>query len=169
MAKENDTGPENRDTPDLSVIEGGRVADKLTNKQRAFVRAMLKGAGSQSEAYRQAYDTENMSDKAVWNESSKLMRHHVVAARLDAGFKAQEAQAVHTGASLRLHIERELFELTTGADSDANRLKALDLLGRTEKVGMFVERTSTVEEELSAGEIERELVAKLKAAFGETV
>ena len=168
MARQSDTEAGGRDTPDLSVIEGGRAADKLTNKQSAFVRAMLKGAGSQSEAYRTAYDTENMSAKAVWNESSKLMRHPVVAARLEAGFKAQERQAVHSGASLRLHVERELFELTTNADSDQAKLRALELLGKLDKVGAFTERVEQVSDNMTAAEVEAELTAKLRAAFGET-
>jgi hypothetical protein len=154
------------DTPNLRVVEGGK-ADKLTTKQGAFVRAMLKGAGSQSEAYREAYVTDNMNEKTIWNESSKLMRHPVVAARLAAGFKVQEDQATHTGASLRLHIERELFDLTTKADGDQARLRALELLGKTEKCGIFIERTKEVTEIMSADELKNELETKLRAAFGE--
>jgi hypothetical protein len=163
MASTTDT-----ETPALKVIDGGKSPDKLTGKQAAFVRAMLKGAGSQSEAYRAAYDAENMSEKSIWNESSKLMRHRAVAARLTAGFKAQEEQATHTGASLRLHVEKELFDLTTKAESDQAKLRALELLGKLEKVGAFTERVSVENDNRSADEITAELEERLRAAFDQS-
>jgi hypothetical protein len=72
---------------------------------------------------------------------------------------------VHTGASLRLHVEKELFKLSTKADTDAAKLRALELLGKTEKVGIFVERTADVTEIMDPEEIQTELEARLRAAF----
>ncbi|MFP6732853.1 MAG: hypothetical protein VB959_03320, partial [Rhodospirillales bacterium] len=100
---------------------------KLTSKQSAFVRGVLKGL-SQSDAYRGAYNVENMSDSTVWNEASKLFAHPVVAARIRTGQARQEEAAVHTGLSLRHHVERELYALSTKADTDQARLRALELL-----------------------------------------
>ena len=186
----NDKTPDEIGTENpLKVITGGKAktvdrdgvkgVDGLTNKQRAFVREMLKGAGSQSAAYREAYDAGGMSDQAVYNEASKLMRHPVIASRLEAGFKAQERQAVHSGASLRQHIAKELFSLTTDpvdADGvaipgkerkDADKIAALRQLGSLAHVGAFVERTAQadefeqLDEEAMLVEIER----RLKAAF----
>ena len=73
----------------------------------------------------------------------------------------------HTGLSLRQHVEKELFRLTTKADTDAARLRALELLGKTEKVGIFIERTADVTETMTAEEIQAELEAKFRRLFEE--
>ena len=46
-------------TAPLKIIDGGK-SEKLTGKQLAYVQAILKGA-NQSDAYREAYNAENMS------------------------------------------------------------------------------------------------------------
>ena len=138
----------------------------LTNKQRNFVNAMLAGAGSQSAAYKMAYDIKIMSDHAVGVEASKLMRHPCVASALKAGYKRQEEQSLHSGASLRLLLEKKLLDKIETADSDANILKAIDLLGRSEKVGYFLDRSQDLTaDELSAEEVRDQLEEKLKRAF----
>jgi len=112
-------------TAPLKIIDGGK-SEKLTGKQLAYVQAILKGA-NQSDAYREAYNAENMSAQAIWTEAGRLFRHPEVSRRITAGRAAQERQAVHTGAALRLHVEKELFELTTTADSDQAKLRAIEL------------------------------------------
>jgi hypothetical protein len=141
MTDTKDTHTGDTGAPVLQVIDGGRASDKLTGKQSAFVHAVLKGA-NQSDAYRLAYNAENMSDSTIWNEASKLFANPKVSARIKAGQRRQEAAAVHSGLSLRQHVERELYALSTKADTDQSRLRALELLGKTEKCGIFLERTA---------------------------
>jgi len=162
MSLEIDADTADRSSTSLQVIPGGKEPDKLTGKQLAFVQAILKGE-NQSDAYRLAYNAENMSPQAIWTEAGRLFRHPGVSRRITAGRAAQARQAVHTGASLRSHIERELFELSTNAESDQARLRALELLGKLEKVGAFTERVEQVDDNLSAKEIEAELQALLEA------
>ena len=45
----------------------------LTAKQENFVELLTQGT-SQTSAYKSAYDTQNMSDKTVWEEASRLRR-----------------------------------------------------------------------------------------------
>ena len=162
--KDPDTG--HTGTPDLHIINGGKAMNKLTGKQSAFVRAILKGE-NQSDAYKAAYNAKNMSDQAIWTEAGRLFRHPEVSRRITAGRAAQERQAVHTGASLRLHVEKELFELSTKADTDAAKIRSLELLGKLDKVGAFTERTADVTETLTEEEVLQQLEEKLKKAFGD--
>jgi hypothetical protein len=172
------------DAPPLLLIDGGKPdpaniekpnkkdgvkgRNGLTNKQRAFVRAMLNGAGSQSAAYREAYDAEDMSDKAIHTEASKLMLHPTVSRSLEEGFAAQDAAALHSGASLRGYVEKQLYEMTSKADSDANKLKALHLLGQTERCGIFSTKMEiTNVDAMTEEEVTTELEAQLKAAFNQ--
>jgi phage terminase small subunit len=62
---------------------------KLTAKQEAFAQAIADGLG-QADAYRFAYDAENMKDESVYPQASKLMKNPKVATRV-AELKAQVA------------------------------------------------------------------------------
>lgn len=53
----------------------------LTTKQEAFAKALTEGC-SASEAYRRAYNAENMSQRSVEVEASKLSNHPEVTLRL---------------------------------------------------------------------------------------
>ena len=141
---------------DLRIVDGSKDQGKLTSKQSTYVQAVLKGM-NQSDAYRAAYNAENMSDQAIWTEAGRLFRHPEVSRRISTGRAAQERQAVHTGASLRLHVEKELFALSTKAESDQSRLRALELLGKLDKVGAFTERVVQVNDEQTAEQVQAEL------------
>ncbi len=53
----------------------------LTAKQEEFAVAVA-GGKSQSDAYRQAYDAENMTQSQIWVESSTLAKNQKVADRI---------------------------------------------------------------------------------------
>ena len=55
---------------------------KLTEKQEAFCRAYIE-CGNASEAYRTAYDAENMKGGTINKKSSELMANGHIAARLE--------------------------------------------------------------------------------------
>ena len=48
------------------------VNKPLTDKQEAACQAYIEANGNQSEAYRRAYSTENMSPSTIWTEASIL-------------------------------------------------------------------------------------------------
>ncbi len=54
---------------------------KLTPKQEAFIGGIASGK-TQSDAYRSAYDAENMTPKQIWEEASKLAASPKVSQRL---------------------------------------------------------------------------------------
>ena len=147
----------------------------LTSKQTAFVKAILSNENlTQSEAYRRAYSTENMSDNSVWEEASRLFAHPKVSSRIKEGRARQEANALHSGASLRGVLEKELMKIVTAADDKGNptepqaiRLKAMDMIGRSAKSQYFLDRSEvTTVENLTEKEVTEQLEAKLAKAFG---
>lgn len=112
----------------------------LTAKQVAFVEAVAKGA-SASDAYRQAYDCSNMSDKTIHETSSRLMKNPKVVARL----AEIDATAVAASKLSRQWIIEQLIAVAAKAQEigdlkAANR--ALELLGKVDVMGLFVERSS---------------------------
>ena len=116
---------------------------KLTPKQRKFAQALALGE-SKAGAYRAAYNTH--STPAIQSiEGSRLAAHPKIALQVDALKLAAEAKNYATPPALRqLVIER----LTAHAiDSDippAQRLRALELLGKITEVAAFTERREIV-------------------------
>ena len=55
----------------------------LTDKQENFARAVALEGMTQADAYRSAYNTENMSDAVIYNEASALASHHEVSVRIN--------------------------------------------------------------------------------------
>ena len=54
----------------------------LTAKQEAFAAAVASGK-TQADAYRLAYDAENMKESTLWSNASRLMADSKVAARVE--------------------------------------------------------------------------------------
>lgn len=154
------------ETPDKSTMKG---EDKLTNNQRHFKNLMLKGAKSQSAAYREAYNAENMSDRAISTEASRLMDHPIISRLLDAGYAAQEVSATRSAASLRSLLEEKLLGIIEKVDdksNDTNKMRAIELLGKSQKVGYFLERSTDIPTEtMTQEELETEIAARLEKAF----
>lgn len=60
----------------------GSDNQKLTLKQEAFARFYLE-CGNASEAYRRAYDAENMQEQTIWRKAVEVLQNGKVAARLE--------------------------------------------------------------------------------------
>ena len=58
------------------------MSDELTQKQEAACQAYIECGGNQSEAYRQAYNAENMAAKTIWETASTLFALPKVAKRV---------------------------------------------------------------------------------------
>ncbi len=54
----------------------------LTPKQEKFAQSVASGK-SQADAYRMAYNAENMKEETVWSNASVLMANNKVSARVD--------------------------------------------------------------------------------------
>ena len=60
-----------------------REEPKLTLKQERFAQAYVENGGNATDAYRSAYDTDDMKPETVNNEAHKLLKHREIATRLD--------------------------------------------------------------------------------------
>ena len=106
----------------------------LTVKQNEFVIEIAGGA-SQSLAYRSAYNTQNMSQKTIWEEASRFRRHPKVAARIMELEAEKEARRRMQALSREDRVLQELERVAFGDGPASGRLKALELLGK--HVGLF--------------------------------
>ena len=106
----------------------------LTVNQNEFV-VEIAGGASQTSAYRSADNTQNMSQKTIWEEASRLRRHPKVAARIIELEAEKEARRRMQALSREDRVLQELEKIAFGDGSAFERLKALELLGK--HVGLF--------------------------------
>jgi hypothetical protein len=163
---------EGDDKPELTLLEGGRDGDserprqakrKLTSKQERFLSGLIRGM-SQYDAYCAAYNAENMKRSSIDNEA---WRHDWSPRDMLGDFMPimrllREAASTSALSRRRLVLERLEHE-AVNAESDSARVRALELLGKTHDVGLFVERIETDSSDRSPDELRRELQDKLTA------
>ena len=173
----------NDDPPMLTVVAGGKIdtagvkkvehrggdttGGRLSGKQEAFARDVAKGCDNVT-AYENNYETKGMKRKTMYEEGCRLFANPKVAAKVDELKRQIDIVTVHSGASLRRTIETELLDMISGDKKEeraADRIRCLELLGKSEKVGYFLDRSEDVTETLTPDEVEKELADKLKDAF----
>jgi phage terminase small subunit len=133
----------------------------LTAKQMKFVEEVSEG-GSQSNAYRKAYDTSQMAPKTIWEEASRLRRHPKVAARIAELEAEKEARRRMQALSREDRVLQELEKIAFGDAPASGRLKALELLGK--HVGLFKPKEVPVVER-SVEDINNQLKRRLEDLF----
>ena len=137
----------------------------LTIKQRAFVDEIIKGKlGSYKEAYAKVYDVtltkQGKIPKWVEVEASRLIANPKVALSLHKAIQRKEDVAVASSLRTRNYVLERLMSESKEADSDATRVRALELLGKT--VSLFND-TIEIKETRDSNDIEAEIEEKIIA------
>ena len=151
--------------PKLKVV---KKEPDLTIKQRKFVEEIVKGKlGSYKEAYAKVYDvaltkTGNIP-KWVEVEASKLVANPKVALSIQKAIQRKEQSAVASSLRTRNYVIEKLYKESQDSDSDASRVRALELLGKS--IGLFsdvIETKETRPSEQIEEEIEERLIELLE-------
>ena len=146
-------------------MSGVKDEDGLTAKQAKFAANLAEGM-SQAEAYRNAYDAQNMAPETIHAHASRLAKRDKVAARVDA-LIAERMRLIETrGVSDRSKVIKLLRQFAEDdARPDHVRLRAVELWGKT--CGAFIEVIEDRRDRPAAAvavELERRLGALLSAA-----
>lgn len=129
------------------IKEAASSGNDLTLKQQAFVRAYFE-TGNATEAYRRAYDAQEMSDDAIRVEACRLLKHPNIALRLNAHNRTAMADT-------QLTLEEHMAELRTLRDQSKQNgqmsaaIKAEELRGKLRR--FYVEQV----EHGDAGDFDR--------------
>ena len=100
----------------------------LTQKQSSFVENLSTGFNA-SDAYRAAYNASEMSDKTIWEASSRLSKNPKVVARLDQlSAEIEQVNRIFT-LSYEDKIINKLWHIAEHSKSGRVRVKALELIG----------------------------------------
>ena len=114
---------------------------------------------SQSQAYRTAYYTQNMSQKTVWEESSRLRKHPKVAARILELEAEKDARRRMQALSREDRVLQELEKIAFGDGPVTGKLKAIELLGK--HIGLFTPK-EVPEVERSVEDISNQIQRRLE-------
>lgn len=116
------------------------ASDKLTPKQERFCQNIARGM-SQADAYRDAYNTENMKEESIWTCSCRMMNDVKVMSRV----KELTAEAVK---DIKYEVEDcfretdEILQLAKMTDNLQIMLKAVEQKGKLK--GLFKDKDSNV-------------------------
>jgi hypothetical protein len=140
-------------------------SEGLTAKQEAFCMAIMSGMGF-SDAYRSAYDAQNMSAASIHQEAYKLATSPKIAQRLERAEREKLAEQRMQRLSRAERVVQKLEQVALrDGDADGTQVRALELLGKT--LGLFVDRVETEDKtERDADSIRRELEARIARLMG---
>ena len=130
----------------------------LTLKQNKYSEKLAAGF-NQTAAYRTAYNTQNMSQKTVWEESSRLRNHPQVAARIIKLEAEKDARRRMQALSREDRVLQELEKIAFGDGPVTGKLKAIELLGK--HIGLFTPK-EVPEVEMCEEEIRTEIQRRLE-------
>jgi hypothetical protein len=135
----------------------------LTAKQIKFAEEIARGE-TKAGAYRKAYKSKGKPETQS-KRGQELAKSGAVSAQVDAFKAAFEAQKYATPAHLRALTIHELTKHALNEDfPPAQRVKALELLGKITEVALFTERREVVQVSNPA-EIKEKLLASLQLAM----
>ena len=137
----------------------------LTLKQEAFCMAILDGKGW-SDAYREAYDAQNMSAASIHREAFAMATSPKIASRLERAERERQAEQRMQRLSRSERVVQKLEQIALrDGDTDGTQVRALELLGKT--LGLFVDRVETEDKTArDADAVRAELEARLNRLIG---
>lgn len=121
------------------------TGERLTSRQREFARQIALGQ-SKAGAYRAAYRSAPTTKPKSQSEAGRrLSQHAAVEREIEAYRLAIEAEKHRTPAQLRALVVQQLVSHALDAEcKPAQRLRALELLGKVTEVAAFTERRESV-------------------------
>lgn len=143
---------------------GNKTASGLTAKQSVFCDGLAAGLNN-ADAYRQAYDTQNMKAATVHNEACKLAAAPHIAARVDQLIREKQARnSMFTDKQREKHsdrIWRRLWELCDAPETPPAVKASLLSLG-AKAAGMLTDQVRMETVSTDSKSIEAEIIERLQ-------
>lgn len=159
-------------TPELQPVDTatGRVPiyGGLNAMQENFCRFIVNGK-SRVQAYRLAYGFgPDKSSQALYNRASELWKKPAIQQRVEELMQEREEIAVTDYGKIRSFVIQQLQLEAQNKDSPAHaRIRALELLGKMDKIQLFSDKTDAEEKPLDKKQISKELEKRLIAIMAQ--
>ena len=137
---------------------------RMTVKQEDFARLVGLEGKTLMDAYREVYKPKS-NYKSVASQAHRLSIHPLVSEAISTYRKKREEEKRIDAGSIRELLLKTLIEKVKEAKTESNQLRAVELLGKTEDIGLFKERIETTQVK-SSDDLEKELREKLHGLFG---
>jgi len=122
------------------LLTGTGKKNTLTHKEKAFAHALAVGELTKADSYRKAYNTK-AKPKHVGNDAHKLSMKPKIVNEVEAIRLALDATKYQNAGQIKALVVHQLTQHALNEDNPpAQRIKALELLGKTHDVGLFIER-----------------------------
>jgi len=145
----------------LHAVGSGR---QMTDKQRAFAQALIEGQRP-VDAYRSSYPDCRAATQTIVTAAYKLRRHPNVQRMLAEASDQSTDNIAASVEAQRLHVLRELIEMSKVAKQEGSRLRALELLGRS--AGLYRDQSQAKQAEpITAAQLKASLASHLKLVNG---
>lgn len=167
----------NDNKPDLKLVSGKTEITKvvkskdqpLTQKQLNFCELICDGL-TKADAFRKAYDVGvDTKEKSIHEMASKTFNNIKVVSRIKA-IQHQRAEdqrilALSRASMIMKHLE---LEATNMDNNSSSRIRALELMGKSSEVGLFVDKVEMKSENINmtAEELQDQLKEKLQKLIG---
>lgn len=126
--------------PVSALLTGTGKKNTLTHKEKAFAHALAVGELTKADSYRKAYNTK-AKPKHVGNDAHKLSMKPKIINEVEAIRLALDATKYQNAGQIKALVVHQLTQHALNEDNPpAQRIKALELLGKTHDVGLFIER-----------------------------
>jgi hypothetical protein len=133
----------------------------LTNKQREYARKLAEGLTSKRQAYKEVYNTN--SERTLNTQPYILARDPRIARETEAYKLAMEAEKQRNPVQLKALLVQQLVQHSLDEDfPPAQRMKALEMIGKLYDVGAFMERKETTVVHKKSGDIKAQLLERIK-------
>lgn len=137
---------------------------RMTVKQEDYARLVGYEGKTQMEAYRTVYPNK-CNDRVAAANAYKLTIHPLVSEAISKYRDQREKDKRIDAGAIRELLLNTLIDKVKEAKTESNQLRAVELLGKTEDIGLFKERIETTQIK-SADDLEKELREKLHGLFG---
>jgi hypothetical protein len=137
---------------------------RLTVKQEDFARLVGLEGKTHIEAYRTVYPNKCKDTVAAAN-AYKLTIHPAVSQKISQYRDQREQEKKIDAGAIRELLLKTLIDKVKESKTESNQLRAVELLGKTEDIGLFKERIETTQIK-SGDDLEKELREKLHNLFG---
>ena len=167
----------NDNKPDLKLVSGKTEITKLvkskdqplTQKQLNFCELICDGF-TKADAFRKAYDVgADTKEKSIHEMASKTFNNIKVVSRIKA-IQHQRAEdqrmlAIKRSEFIMRALEKEATDMDNNSSS---RIRALELMGKSAEVGLFVDKVEMKSENINmtSEELEDQLKDKLQKLIG---
>ena len=143
----------------IEVILGTK--QPLTNKQREYARKLAEGTMSKRQAYKETYDVGY--EPSLNSAPYVLARDKRIVKEVEAYKLAMEAEKLRNPAQLKALLVQQLVQHSIDDGiPPAQRLKALELIGKLYEVGAFMERKETTVVHTKSNDIKAQLIDRIR-------